>query len=159
MPVKKDDADTDGADASREGASTHAIGQGARPPNSVRRFRLTVVEGPQNGNSWESAGDSCAVGSHPSSDLMLDDPTVSRFHCEIRMDASGARVRDLDSRAPLPGRRGCGPWLGQDSMGGVPPRQPVSRSAASRQQPRLPFRTPTERKRSSPRRACGGRSH
>ena len=64
----------------------------------VRRFQLDVIEGPQSGSVWHSTSDHCSAGSHPSNDLVLDDPTVSRFHCEIRIDARGARLRDLGSR-------------------------------------------------------------
>ena len=64
----------------------------------VQRFRLQIEEGPQRGQVWESSGDRCSIGSHPSNDLVLDDPTVSRFHCEIALEARGARVRDLDSK-------------------------------------------------------------
>jgi DNA-binding NtrC family response regulator len=66
-------------------------------PNAVRRFRLTLVDGEPRGLEWESSGDRCSIGSHPASDLVLDDPTVSRFHCEIAVDRRGARVRDLGS--------------------------------------------------------------
>ncbi|XXF77913.1 sigma 54-interacting transcriptional regulator [Myxococcaceae bacterium GXIMD 01537] len=70
-----------------------------RPSDSptVRRFRLTVVEGPGTGATWESAADGCSVGSHPLNDFTLEDPTVSRFHCEVRIGPRGARVKDLDS--------------------------------------------------------------
>jgi transcriptional regulator with PAS, ATPase and Fis domain len=64
---------------------------------AVRRFLLTVVEGPGAGTVWDSVSDACSIGSHPSNDVSLDDPTVSRFHCEIRVGPKGARVKDLDS--------------------------------------------------------------
>jgi DNA-binding NtrC family response regulator len=64
----------------------------------VRRFRITVLKGPQIGHSWESGTDRCSIGSHPSNDLVIQDPTVSRFHCEVQISENGARVRDLDSR-------------------------------------------------------------
>jgi two-component system response regulator GlrR len=64
----------------------------------VRRFRLTIVEGPKTGLSWESSSDRCSIGFHPSNDLVVEDATVSRFHCEVRIGEEGARVRDLDSR-------------------------------------------------------------
>ncbi|WP_428267908.1 sigma 54-interacting transcriptional regulator [Haliangium sp.] len=67
-------------------------------PSTVRGFRLDVEEGPSVGAHWESADSRCAIGSHPSCQLVLDDDTVSRFHCEVVMDEGGARVRDLDSR-------------------------------------------------------------
>jgi DNA-binding NtrC family response regulator len=64
---------------------------------TVRRFRLTVVEGPGTGATWESASDVCSLGSHPLNDFPLEDSTVSRFHCEVRIGPGGARVKDLDS--------------------------------------------------------------
>src|SRR4051812_9628343 len=64
---------------------------------TVRRFRLTVVEGPGLGTVWESASDVCSIGSHPLNDLPLDDSTVSRFHCEVRIGPRGPLVKDLDS--------------------------------------------------------------
>jgi DNA-binding NtrC family response regulator len=73
--------------------------KGARTPtlSSVRRFRLTVIEGVTAGRSWESTADRCSIGSHELNDLRLDDPTVSRFHCEITMGVDGARALDLHS--------------------------------------------------------------
>jgi len=64
----------------------------------VRRFRLTILKGQQTGHSWESGTDRCSIGQHPSNDLVIQDPTVSRFHCEVQISEKGARVRDLDSR-------------------------------------------------------------
>ncbi|WP_426752753.1 sigma 54-interacting transcriptional regulator [Myxococcus sp. Y35] len=65
---------------------------------AVRRFRLTVLEGPQPGQSKESNADSCSIGSHGLNDFVIEEPTVSRFHCEVKVDPDGARLRDLDSR-------------------------------------------------------------
>jgi DNA-binding NtrC family response regulator len=65
---------------------------------SVRRFKLSVAEGKHAGSTWESTGDTCAIGSHTLNDLVLEDPTVSRFHCEIRMEPDGALITDLRSR-------------------------------------------------------------
>src|SRR5262249_5801390 len=64
---------------------------------AVRRFRLTVVEGPRTGTTVQSDSDRCSVGSHPLNQFVIDDPTVSRFHCEVKIGADGARVKDLDS--------------------------------------------------------------
>jgi DNA-binding NtrC family response regulator len=66
-------------------------------PAAVRRFQLTIVEGPEVGTSRQSHSDKCSIGSHPLNDFVIDDPTVSRFHCEVRIGPDGARVRDLDS--------------------------------------------------------------
>jgi DNA-binding NtrC family response regulator len=63
----------------------------------VQRFRLTLVGGPVQASPWTSTGDRCAIGSHPSNDLVIDDPTVSRFHCELAIGAAGAEVRDKGS--------------------------------------------------------------
>lgn len=39
-----------------------------------------------------------SIGTHPDNTLVLDDPTVSRFHCTIERSPLGLLVRDLDSR-------------------------------------------------------------
>ncbi|MCE9673554.1 sigma 54-interacting transcriptional regulator [Myxococcus stipitatus] len=64
---------------------------------AVRRFRVTVLEGAQPGQSKDSNADTFSIGSHALNDFVVDEPTVSRFHCEIRIDRDGARVRDVDS--------------------------------------------------------------
>ncbi|RJS27308.1 sigma-54-dependent Fis family transcriptional regulator [Corallococcus sp. H22C18031201] len=73
--------------------------QGRRPGDVpvVRRFRLTLMEGPGVGATWESTGDTCSMGSHPLNDFAIEDPTVSRFHCEVRIGPRGPQVKDLDS--------------------------------------------------------------
>ncbi len=64
----------------------------------VRRFQVSVMDGPQRGLVWNSIHDRCAIGTHASNDLVLEDPTVSRFHCELQLQPGGLRVRDIDSR-------------------------------------------------------------
>jgi len=78
--------------------TTLPVDEALAPPPAVRRFKLTVVEGPGAGRAVESDGDRLAIGLHPSNELTIDDPTVSRFHCEVRVEGSAARVRDLGSR-------------------------------------------------------------
>jgi two-component system, NtrC family, response regulator GlrR len=68
------------------------------PAESVRVFRLEVTEGPAAGTSWVSSGETGVIGSDPGCDLVVADPTVSRFHCEIRLGREGARLRDTGSR-------------------------------------------------------------
>jgi two-component system response regulator GlrR len=85
-----------------EGESLHVTlpYEHARRPGdlpTVRRFRLTVVEGPNAGTTWESASDVCSIGSHPLNDFPVEDSTVSRFHCEVRIGPRGPQVKDLDS--------------------------------------------------------------
>ncbi|XXT45694.1 sigma 54-interacting transcriptional regulator [Sorangium sp. So ce542] len=83
----------------RRSLETETCAEGrAAAPGTVRRFRLTVVEGPARGGAWQSTGDRCSIGSHHRNDLIVDDPTVSRFHCEIVIGQDGVRVRDLKSR-------------------------------------------------------------
>ncbi len=88
---------------------------------AVRRFRLVVAEGPEPGRTVESVGDRCSIGSHPSNDLVLDDKTVSRFHCEAWIDEDGAQVRDLDSRngTAVDGLRVSRAWLPPECVLGL----------------------------------------
>ena len=67
------------------------------PRGVVRGFTLTVTDGGDEGKSVESDGETCAIGSHALCRLAVRDPMVSRFHCEIRADRRGARLRDTDS--------------------------------------------------------------
>jgi DNA-binding NtrC family response regulator len=68
------------------------------PEPMVRRFRLSGIEGPGQGISRESTGDRMTIGSHALNDLVIDDPTVSRFHCEIRIEDAGGVITDLRSK-------------------------------------------------------------
>ncbi|CAN5514518.1 hypothetical protein BH11MYX1_BH11MYX1_46050 [soil metagenome] len=65
---------------------------------AIRRFRVSAVAGPSRGAQWDARGERCAIGSHPSNDLVLDDNTVSRFHCELAISGGTVRVRELGSR-------------------------------------------------------------
>ncbi|TMQ02228.1 MAG: FHA domain-containing protein [Deltaproteobacteria bacterium] len=76
---------------------TQAVG-GRAHGGDYRQFRLTVLEGPAAGATFSSTGPRCSIGSHPSNDLVIDDPTVSRFHSEIAIEDRGVEVRDLDSQ-------------------------------------------------------------
>jgi two-component system, NtrC family, response regulator GlrR len=64
----------------------------------IRQFSLQVTAGPSVGRSWQGGAERCTVGSHPSNELVIDDPTVSRFHCELAVAGDRIRVRDLGSR-------------------------------------------------------------
>src|SRR5437899_778380 len=85
-----------GRDASEPG--TLPIESARHATASVRRFRLVLLEGPDPGRRWASVTDRSTIGSHASNDFIVEDPTVSRFHCEIVIDEAGARARDLDSK-------------------------------------------------------------
>src|SRR5437016_1857768 len=64
----------------------------------VKQFRLRVVGGPDKGLSYASTKDRVVMGTHRSSDLMLHDPAMSRFHCEIALREGRPILRDLGSR-------------------------------------------------------------
>lgn len=71
----------------------------------VRRLRLVVVEGPplviggrSVGKTWDSTGERFSIGKHPSNEVVIEDESVSRFHCEIVILERGPRLRDLVSR-------------------------------------------------------------
>jgi DNA-binding NtrC family response regulator len=87
------------ATGAQESAPDPTLELASRPggPISVRSFSLSVLEGDARGLEWTSSGDRCSIGSHPSNDLVLSDPTVSRFHTEIEIEKRGARLRDLES--------------------------------------------------------------
>jgi DNA-binding NtrC family response regulator len=78
-------------------AATQSIGGDEAAP-AVLRFQLSVVDGPRRGLASESISDRCSIGSNAGNDLVIDEPTVSRFHCEVLVDKRGARVRDLESK-------------------------------------------------------------
>src|SRR5258705_7297931 len=69
-----------------------------RRGRAIRRFRAAVMAGPAAGTIWSNPAERCAIGSHPSNDLVIDDGTVSRFHCELTIAGGAVRVRDLGSR-------------------------------------------------------------
>jgi DNA-binding NtrC family response regulator len=64
------------------------------------RLHISVERsaGEEAGSTSVHDGDVCRIGSHPSNDLVLRDPTVSRFHCRISREAGGWRVVDTDSK-------------------------------------------------------------
>jgi two-component system response regulator GlrR len=63
----------------------------------VRRFLLRVTAGPDAGTCHTASG-RVVVGTHPSANVQLADPTLSRFHCEIEIVEGRALLRDLGSR-------------------------------------------------------------
>jgi DNA-binding NtrC family response regulator len=79
-------------------AETLPFAAAPSPPGTVRRFKLTVVDGPEPGRSKEPRAGRCAIGHHQLNDLVIKDATVSRFHCEVWLDDGRVRVRDLGSR-------------------------------------------------------------
>lgn len=60
---------------------------------------LVVRRGPNAGSSFlmEEDTDAMSIGREPSSDLFLDDVTVSRKHAQVRRHGRGFSVHDLQS--------------------------------------------------------------
>jgi DNA-binding NtrC family response regulator len=61
------------------------------------KFKLVVVEGPEQGREFIMDRDIVRVGSSRSNDLAIEDETVSRNHFEIRVTEGGHLIRDLKS--------------------------------------------------------------
>ena len=78
--------------------ATEQLDSFAARPRAVRRVRLSALEGPASGSSWQSSGDRLTIGSHPSNDVVLEDAAVSGFHCEIQVEKTGAWLKDLGSK-------------------------------------------------------------
>jgi len=70
----------------------------SRRRSLVRQFRLRVLDGPCQGTVYASTGERATIGTQSAMDLVLDDATMSRFQCEIALEAGVAVVRDLGSR-------------------------------------------------------------
>jgi len=64
---------------------------------AVRRFEIIGVSGPAAAVRWVSAGTTCAIGSHAGNEIVVDDPSISRSHCELRVDRGLVKLHDLDS--------------------------------------------------------------
>jgi DNA-binding NtrC family response regulator len=77
------------------GELTHLHVERAQPV--VRRLRVQVIDGPDRDRVVEHSGGNLAVGTSPDNELVLTDPTVSRYHLELRCE-EGVLVKDLGSR-------------------------------------------------------------
>src|SRR3978361_2207418 len=73
------------------GAQTAA---GALPPGSAL---LVVRRGPNSGSRFLLDSDVTTAGRHPSSDIFLDDVTVSRRHAQFIRRGTSFEVKDLGS--------------------------------------------------------------
>jgi two-component system, NtrC family, response regulator GlrR len=62
-----------------------------------RTLTLEVVGGPAAGKRFTDLTGRCSVGSHPSNTVALEDPTVSRFHCDLVVDGETVRIVDRSS--------------------------------------------------------------
>ena len=99
-PLGRAEPDPDDSAPARPGARGRATTP-LRPLIDIGQPRLTLVVEGENGRpvgrTVVHEGDACRIGTHPSNDLTLDDPAVSRFHCRIVPDRAGWRVEDSGS--------------------------------------------------------------
>ena len=65
----------------------------------VQGYQLEVIQGPPDeiGRAYRGAARSVLIGSHPSADLTLGDPYVSRVHARVDVEEMGFILRDLGS--------------------------------------------------------------
>jgi transcriptional regulator with GAF, ATPase, and Fis domain len=64
----------------------------------IRRFEVTVLDGPDRGLRASSETEELSIGSSEGNELQLTDVAVSRHHCALRTSDRGLSLRDLGSR-------------------------------------------------------------
>jgi transcriptional regulator with PAS, ATPase and Fis domain len=77
----------------------------------VRRYVLRVTAGPDAGLERQLESGTVLIGSHENNDIVLKDPTISRYHLELQVRTEGIRVTDQDSTN--------GTYLGDTRLGSV----------------------------------------
>src|SRR5262249_4332918 len=78
--------------------ATTIIGQRERPTAlAIRGFTLEVAVGPDAGRVGRIEKRSALIGTHPSSDLVLSDPHVSRLHARVDVEDDEYVLTDLGS--------------------------------------------------------------
>jgi pSer/pThr/pTyr-binding forkhead associated (FHA) protein len=82
------------ADKSEGLSSADQAAVDALPPGSAL---LVVRRGPNSGSRFLLDSETTTAGRHPSSDIFLDDVTVSRRHAEFVRTDDGFTVRDVGS--------------------------------------------------------------
>ncbi|MBL8909423.1 MAG: sigma 54-interacting transcriptional regulator [Archangium sp.] len=92
--------DADDATPLPRGSTTQTVEvQGLRGPEAaLSAARLKWTRGPDAGATWPFKSDRAVIGTHQGADVVLHDKAVSRYHCELRLEADGLAVRDLGSR-------------------------------------------------------------
>lgn len=63
----------------------------------VQKCKLLVISGPLQGREFIVDKNVFSIGADPNSDLVLEDSSVSRRHCEIQVLPDGYVIRDLGS--------------------------------------------------------------
>lgn len=58
---------------------------------------LSIIKGPQTGNTFQIDGAETTIGRDPANTIFLNDMTVSRAHAKITRTGAGAAIEDLGS--------------------------------------------------------------
>ena len=61
----------------------------------VKRFRIEVVSGPDQGRTAVAEGDELCLGTAPTNHMVLSDPALSPHHLSIAATDAGFQLRDL----------------------------------------------------------------
>jgi DNA-binding NtrC family response regulator len=96
-----------------EGTSVLVSPDGQAGAIKLPSLRVVVARGPDKGRSAAIDKEEIVVGTGPSCDLQLTDPTVSRNHLTLRVTEQGLLVTDLDSTngTLIEGRRVRGAYV------------------------------------------------
>src|ERR1041384_92625 len=80
--------------------TTEALTSSTPARAQVRECRLTQLAGERDTGDppFVFAAERMVIGADPKADLVIADPAMSKFHCEIRIADGAAVVRDLGSR-------------------------------------------------------------
>jgi pSer/pThr/pTyr-binding forkhead associated (FHA) protein len=84
-------------DTERAGEALSPADQAAVDALPAGSALLIVQRGPESGSRFLLDKEVTTAGRHPSSDIFLDDVTVSRRHAEFHRVGSGFSVRDVGS--------------------------------------------------------------
>jgi DNA-binding NtrC family response regulator len=80
-----------------ESTATRTLVRDGHPSRRLRRFRIDVTTSRGETSSATHEAPIVRLGSRAENEVVIDDETVSRLHCEIRADDVGFRLRDLGS--------------------------------------------------------------
>ena len=101
LPLGPPESVREGVDSPSRGRGGHLGTVPLRPLIDIAQPGLTLIieseGGKATGRVHQHEGDVCRIGTHPSNDLVIDDPAVSRFHCKLVPDPLGWRVEDSGS--------------------------------------------------------------
>ena len=103
--------------ADKEQTHTEVANFATEHPTSFEVTRFAIERVSPSGQAFQSEGLTCSLGAHPSNHVVLQDRTVSRFHCEVRAGEDGVRLIDLESKNGtfVDGVRVTSAWLKEGS--------------------------------------------